>query len=198
MESKLPEFYNDEEIEKIMYFIQEYPYQSEFLRKRNYALIAVLLMTGVRRGELIGIKLPDINLTANTIIIRGHNSKSKRDRLIPISQRLKEILDDYLWERKKLNKTTLSLFASFNHDMGFTADGLKHLLTKLQRETGIHIHAHKFRHTFATKSLESNINLNNVKEFMGHKDIKTTAIYLHTTVKHLQDDIEKIKINCMI
>ena len=197
-ESKLPEFYGDDEIERIMYHIQEHPYSSEFLRKRNYAIMALFLMTGVRRGELLGLKLSDVNFEENTIIVRGCNSKSKRDRMIPLSQRLKDILTGYLYERRKLNKTTLALFSSYNRDMGFTPDGLKHLLMKLQKETGIHIHAHKFRHTFATKSLESNMNLNTVKDILGHKDIKTTAIYLHTTVKQLREEIEKNKINVLI
>jgi site-specific recombinase XerD len=198
MESKIPEFYSEAEIEKLMYHIHEQPWPSEFLRKRNYALLATFLMTGVRRSELIGLKLTDINFEENTITIRGENSKSRRDRIIPLAQRLKDILHDYLQERRKLNKTTMSLFASFHRDMGFTKDGLKHLLDKLQVETDIHVHAHAFRHTFATKSLESNINLNTVKELLGHKDIKTTAIYLHTTVKYLKEEIEKNKINCLI
>ena len=198
MEFKLPEFYSDTKIEKIMYHIHEHPYPSEYLRKRNYALVALFLMTVLRRNELIGLKLMDVNLEENNLVVKAGNSKSKRDRIIPLSQRLRDILVTYLAERKKLQKTTLAFFASFNRDMGFTQNGLKHLLDKLQSETGIHIHAHKFRHTFATKSLESNINLNTVKELLGHTDIKTTAIYLHTTVKHLQEEIEKNKLNCLI
>lgn len=198
MEGKIPEFYTDDEIEKLMYHVHETPYQSEFLRKRNYALLALFLMTGLRKSELLGLKMTDINFEEKRMIVRAKNSKSRRDRIIPLSQRLIDILSDYLWERNKMDKTSLSFFVSFNRDMGFTKDGLKHLLDKLQKETGIHIHAHKFRHTFATKSLESNINLNTVKELLGHKDIKTTAIYLHTTVQHLREEMEKNKINCMI
>lgn len=197
-DAKLPEFYSDAEIERLMYHVQEHPYPHEFLRKRNYALLAMLLLTGLRKGELVGLKLTDVNWEEGTLIVRGATSKSRRDRIIPLPQRLRDLLHDYLQVRRSLGKTTLSLFASFRLDMGFTHDGLKHLLDQLQKETGIHIHAHKFRHTFATKSLESNINLNAVKELLGHQDIKTTAIYLHTTVKQLRAEIEKNKLNCLL
>ncbi|MEK7486854.1 MAG: phage integrase N-terminal SAM-like domain-containing protein, partial [Planctomycetota bacterium] len=87
MEFKLPEFYSDAEIEKIMYHIHEHPYPSEYLRKRNYALVALFLMTGLRRNELIGLKLMDVNLEENNLVVKAVNSKSKRDRIIPLSQR---------------------------------------------------------------------------------------------------------------
>lgn len=190
--------FTDNEIQQMMYCVREYPYISEFLRKRNYALLSVLLIMGLRKGELLGLRLDDLNLDDYQMTIRGETSKVRRSGIMPISQRLKDILQDYLKERKKLNKTTIWLWTSFTHDMGFTENGLKHLFAKLQQETGIHIHAHKFRHTYATFSYNSGTDLKKLQALMRHKSIQSTLRYTHIAVKHLQAEIEKNKINAMV
>ncbi|WP_372364860.1 tyrosine-type recombinase/integrase [Candidatus Uabimicrobium sp. HlEnr_7] len=198
IESKIPEHFTNEEIEKMMYFVLKHQYSSGFIRKRDYALLSTLLMLGLRREELLSLKLLDITFSEMKLKVRAQTSKSKKDRLLPIPQRLKDILLEYIAERDKLDKSTLYLFTSYNSDSRFTNSGLKRLLKRIQTKTGIYIHTHKFRHTFATKALESGVDIKTLQTLMGHSSIESTVIYLHTTVKHMQKELEKNQINYLI
>ncbi|WP_372364785.1 tyrosine-type recombinase/integrase [Candidatus Uabimicrobium sp. HlEnr_7] len=198
IESKIPGHFTNNEIEKLMLSVLKYQYVSDFLRRRDYAILSMLLTLGLRREELLGLKLSDITFSEMKLKVRAQTSKSKKDRILPIPQRLKDILLEYITERERIGKSTLYLFASYNLDAKFTDSGLKLLLKRIQRKTGIHIHTHKFRHTFATKALESGVDIKTLQILMGHSSIKSTVIYLHTTVKHMQKALEKNQINYLI
>ena len=194
-EAKIPEVFTDTEVKRIIYCVKEVLFKDEFIRTRNLAIVGVLLMLGIRRSELLNLKIDDVNLENATVIVRGYSSKSKRDRLLPIPNRLKYVLMDYISERKQANKTCPYFFCSYWRDAKFTKSGLTYFFNDVQKETKIRVYPHKFRHTFATNCLESGMNLETIKQLLGHKSIITTTIYLHTTVKHLSERIETNKIN---
>lgn len=195
VESKIPEVFSDKEIERMIYCVKETLYQKSFIQKRNLAIIGVFLMLGIRRSELINLRINDINFENSTVTIHGSSSKSKRDRLLPIPTRLRYVLLNYVKERKQANKTSPYFFCSYWRDVRFTINGLRYFFDELQKETKIRIYPHKFRHTFATKCLESGMDLETIKQLLGHRNIVTTTIYLHTTVRHLSQRIEINKLN---
>lgn len=198
VEDRECEFFDERDIEKIMYAVHEYPYASDFLRFRNYAILSFLLLTGVRKKELLNLKLLDVDLENRKVKIRPEISKTRKGRIIPISQRLRDVLMSYLDKRQKLNKKTLIFFVSYRLDKGFTNSGLRRLFARLQRDTGIHIHTHKFRHTYGSIACQSGISLPDVRDNMGHSNIKTTSIYTHTNIKNRQKSNEKNEINLLI
>ena len=68
---------------------------------------------------------------------------------------------------------------------------IKRLFAKLQQKSKLKFHPHMLRHTFATLMLEGGCDIFSLSKMMGHSDIKTTAIYLTATVKHLQGQMRK-------
>ena len=80
-------------------------------------------------------------------------------------------------------------------DQRFTADGLKKVIVIIRERTGIHLTPHALRHTFATLMLEGGCDIFSLSKMMGHSDIKTTTVYLSTSVQHLQSQIMKHPLN---
>lgn len=189
LERRIPSKLTKQEAEKILETVDNYPYESKFLRFRNYAIFATFMMTGVRKGELINLKFNDVDIENMSIFIR--QGKGNKDRVIPINYRLAEILKKYLNERHRLNKTCPEFFTSFFLNAGFTHSGMVRLLRKIIDASGIKFHLHKLRHTFATLMLEGGCDIYSLSKMIGHNDIKTTTIYLAANIEHLREQMGK-------
>ncbi len=188
-EKKLPPKLTRQEALRIMETAANMPYPYKFLKYRNHAIFATFLYAGLRKQELLGVKYSDVDLENRSIFIR--QGKGSKDRIIPIGGSLATILDRYLLERRRLNKTCPEFFTSLNRNVGFTGTGLKRLIEKMNQASGIKFSAHKLRHSFATMMLEGGCDIYSLSRMMGHADIKTTTIYLAATAEHLRHQIVK-------
>lgn len=193
LEKKLPSKLTKQDALKILEVVDNYPYEKAFLRFRNYAIFATFLYTGIRKGELLNLKYTDVDVENLSIFIR--QGKGSKDRVIPINYRLAESLQKYLEVRNKAYKTCPEFFTSYTHDMGLTESGLKRLVARINKTSGIKFHIHKLRHTFATLMLEGGCDIYSLSKMMGHSDIKTTTIYLAASVQHLREQILKHPLN---
>jgi site-specific recombinase XerD len=149
-----------EEVEKIMIAIEmKIPWKNLFIQKRNTAMFCVLLCCGLRKGELLGLKILDIDLQRKILTVRAETSKSRIDRTIPLNSLVLRKLEDYISELKKKEYSSPYFFVSGNEDKKFTDHGFKHLIEKLNKKSGVEFHAHKLRHTFAINMLNSGCDL---------------------------------------
>ena len=189
LEKRLPSKLTKQEASRILEIVDNYPYQNKFLRYRNYAIFATFIMAGLRKKELLSLKLTDVDIENLSIFIR--QGKGSKDRAVPINYRLAETLGRYLEERKKLNRTCSEFFTSYTHNIGFTQSGLKRLLEKIVKASDIKFTIHKLRHTFATLMLEGGCDIYSLAKMMGHSDIKTTTIYLAASIEHLREQAAK-------
>lgn len=189
LERRLPTKLTKQEASKILEVVDNYPYQSKFLRYRNYAIFSVFIMAGLRKKELLDLKLTDVDTENMSIFIR--QGKGSKDRVVPINYRLAEILNRYLEERKREKKTCPEFFTSFTINTGFTHSGIKRVVDKISNASGIKFTIHKLRHTFATLMLEGGCDIYSLSKMMGHSDIKTTTIYLAASMEHLREQIVK-------
>lgn len=190
---KLPSKLTKQDSQKILEVVDNYPYDNNFLRFRNYAIFSTFLMAGIRKSELLKLKYTDVDIDNLSIFIR--QGKGSKDRIIPINYRLAEALQNYVEVRKKAYKTCPEFFASYTYDKGFSDSGLKRLVEKIVITTGIKFTVHKLRHTFATLMLEGGCDIFSLSKMMGHSDIKTTTIYLAASIYHLRDQILKHPLN---
>ncbi len=193
LERKLPSKLTKQNAMRILEVVDNYPYQSKFLRFRNYAIFATFIMSGIRKQELLNLKYTDVDIENLSIFIR--QGKGNKDRIIPINYRLAEALKKYLEVRKKAYKTCPEFFTSYTYDMGFGESGIKRLVENIVKATGIKFTIHKLRHTFATLMLEGGCDIYSLSKMMGHSDIKTTTIYLAASVHHLREQILKHPLN---
>lgn len=149
-------------------------------KKRDRAMISTLLFCGIRRGELLGLQVTDVNLEKRKLTVKGETSKSKLTKILPINPILVMILEDYLEERKRKGYKTPQLFASLITDKGLSMDGLIHWTRRLKKLSGVKFHLHRFRHTFPTNLAEKGVSLFKISRLMGHKDIRMTQVYLRS------------------
>lgn len=135
--------------------------------------------TGLRRTELINLNWNDINLGNNYLIVR--KSKNKSQRIIPLHERVIDLLDKYLSERLPLKNNALFIGRTgecIHHN------SLKNLFDRYIKIAGLTskgYNIHTLRHTFATRLLNKNVSLVNIKNLMGHRSLESTQIYLHVT-----------------
>lgn len=169
------------------------PYPHTFLRHRNHAIFATFLYCGLRKTELLTLKVTDVDLTNMVICIR--QGKGNKDRVVPIPFQLIAILQKYLSERERLNKITLYFFVSLNRDGRFTDSGLKRLVERIIKASGTYFYIHMLRHTFATLMIEGGCDIYSLSKMLGHNDIKTTTIYLSASVEHLRGQMTKHPLN---
>jgi integrase/recombinase XerC len=158
----------------------------DFTGTRNRTIIEMLYLTGMRRAELTGLLVSDVDLQGGSIKVTG---KRNKQRIIPITGPFIKRLEDYLRLR---NETAIGE----NKDWLFVTDNGNKLYDKyvynvvkcyLSMVTTIEKKSpHILRHTFATHMLNRGADLNAIKEFLGHANLSATQIYTHTTFEKLK------------
>jgi site-specific recombinase XerD len=196
LENRLPPKLSKQDTLKLIDLIHNYPYKYRFLGFRNHAIFATFVFAGLRKNELLNLKLSDVDIENLTILVR--RGKGNKDRVVPISYSLSSILKMYLDERKRLNRTCPEFFVSLHRNMGFTENGLHLIVRDFRKISGIYFTIHKLRHTFATLMLEGGCDIYSLSKMMGHSDIKTTTIYLAASTEHLRKQMVKHPLSGLI
>ncbi len=173
--------------------------QGVFIQRRNLAIFSTLLYTGIRKGELLGLQVTDLDLERRELTVRAETSKSRLRRTVPISSELMKLLRDYLAERIRRRFTTPFLFVSSARDDRLSADGLKHLIDSVQHASGVNFHVHQFRHTFAVNVLNNGSDIAKLKQLLGHRDIRMTATYLRCLpTSAMRGDVETLTLDNLV
>lgn len=184
------------QIEKILLAIHSFSGKS-LLFKRNLALFYILLFCGLRKNELLFLRVTDLDFEKKILTVRAENTKNNKSRQVPLHSKVLVHLEDYLKERKRY--TTPYLIVSSQSDERFSEDGLKHVIDKLREISGVRFHLHQFRHTFAVNFLKASRDISKLKQLLGHSDIKMTAVYLRNLpVEEIKTDVELMSMEKLI
>jgi site-specific recombinase XerD len=161
-------------------------------RLRDRFLFALLLESGMRIGEALGVRHEDINAAARevTVVLRindnGARSKSRKNRTIPVRAGVIRLYADYLHaEYGDLDSdyVFVNLFAE-PRGQALSYPAVYDLVLRLRRRTGIDFDPHWFRHTMATRLLRDGVPIEVVATLLGHASVVTTSsIYGHLTVE---------------
>ncbi len=156
---------------------------------RDRAMLETLYSTGMRRMELIGLKLYDIDVDRGTVMIR--QGKGKKDRMIPIGERALAWIDKYLIEVRPELVTGIDEGVLYltNLSEPFTPNRLTQLVRNYVKaaEIGKTGACHLFRHTMATLMLEHGADIRFIQEMLGHADVSTTQIYTQVSIRQLKE-----------
>lgn len=137
-------------------------------------------MRGLRIGELINLKLTDID--SKRMCIEISNAKGAKDRIVPLPINVLNLL-------RKYYKVYLPKIYLFNGIDGgkYTAISVRNVLKLSSRRAGIrkNVTPHMLRHSFATHVLESGIDIRYIQAILGHNSIKTTEIYTHVSSENV-------------
>lgn len=190
---KIPDKLTKDQALRLLDVVYNLPYRYRFTRYRNHAMLSMCLFAGLRRAELLTIKYADADIENMTIFVRC--GKGRKDRIIPMSSTLSNILRTYILERNKIKTTIPELFITRDGKNKVELNSFTWFVKKFQKESGIKFSLHKLRHTFATLMLEGGCDIYSLSKMMGHAEITTTTIYLAASVEHLRGQIVKHPLN---
>ena len=182
-EKKLPRYFEYNELEELF----KVPDIRTPLGQRDRVILELLYATGIRVGELINIKLSDINFSERQIIILG---KGNKERIVTFGDYCDEELRLYLDDGyRKLNINSLEYIFLNNNGEKITERGIRYILDKLIKKTSINkrISPHMLRHSFATHLLNEGCDLLTVQKLLGHESISATQVYTHVSIDRLKD-----------
>ena len=180
---KLPRYFEYNELEELF----KVPDTSKAIGQRDLLILEMLYATGVRVGELVNIKLKDINKSDRKILIFGKGSK---ERNVEYGEYCEDILNKYIKEGRPslLKKENQYLFLNHLGDK-LTERGVRYILNDLIKKTTItkNISPHMLRHSFATHLLNEGCDLLSVQKLLGHESISATQVYTHVTTDRLKE-----------
>ena len=182
-ESRLPSYMEQDDMESLF---SEEMFDEGFTGLRNKLLIMLFYYTGMRRSELIDLKIESFDIHNRTLKVLG---KGNKERIIPINQELSDLITLYIGERNKQiiseeNRSLLITDAGKVLYPNFVYRVVKNHLAKVS--TARKRSPHVLRHTFATHLLNNGADLNSIKEILGHANLSATQIYTHNSVEKLK------------
>jgi integrase/recombinase XerD len=172
-EKKLPNVLSKEEVKAILEAPQNIKHKT---------MLTLIYACGLRRSELLNLTLKDIHSDRNLLLIK--QSKGKKDRVVPISNKLIELLRNYY----KQWKPKTWLFEGQIENTKYSEKSLENVLKQSLAKAKItkKVSLHWLRHSYATHLLESGTDLRYIQELLGHNSSRTTEIYTHVSTRNLQ------------
>ena len=184
LDKRLPKFIYDYQIEALL----EAPDLDTPVGLRDKAVLEILYGSGMRVGELISLKIDDIDFKYGTIRVFGKGSK---ERIVPIGKYGLDAINDYLkFGRNSFDfKEEDKAFLFFGKKGGKLGErSVRYLLDEYIEKVSatLKVSPHTLRHSFATHMLEKGADLRVVQSFLGHESLSTTQVYTHVTKGHLK------------
>lgn len=182
-EKKIQIPFSQEEVKSVL---TDFTFDNTFEGLRDKSIIELFYSTGIRRIELINIKLPDLNFEKKTLKVLG---KRNKERILPLLDSSIDTLKKYLAERNKLP------IVSDKSMLFLTKKGVKIYETLVYRiineyfsfaSSKLKKSPHILRHSFATHLLNQGADLNAVKELLGHTSLAATQVYTHNSIAELK------------
>ncbi len=178
-EKLLPKFLSEPETDRLI----DTAAHSKHFAQRNAALFELMYSSGLRRSEVTGLKIKDVDFFNGVVRVLG---KGRKERLVPVTQTALQALKDYLATRKNPQPGD-ALFLNKN-GTPLTGDGLAYLFknTAISSNLARRVTPHSLRHTFATHLLGHGCDLRSLQEMLGHQSLSTTQVYTHVSLEQLK------------
>jgi len=180
---KLPSFIQEKDLDTLL----KHDYFPEtFAGKTDFLIFEILYQTGIRRNELIQLKESDVDKSLAMIKVLG---KGNKERFIPVSNQLLNIIDEYVTEKRK-EFSEVEDFLLVNKKGGkldpkYIYNIVKGNLSKVS--TNERKSPHILRHSFATHLTNNGAEINAIKELLGHSSLAATQIYTNNSIEKLKE-----------
>lgn len=185
-ERPLPTYLGPDELQRLLDAALDQ--RTAFCAFRDHAIIATFIFAGLRRGELLELKVRDVDLAEATL--RVASAKERKSRIIPLVQELEAAIADWLEMRERFTNEHLFITVRGNR---IYPSRLQLIWKKVLRRAGLErpgVTMHTLRHSFATLLLQSGkVDLVTIQQLLGHTRLDTTAIYLHVTSQQMRSAV---------
>jgi integrase/recombinase XerC len=154
--------------------------RTDVARLRDRAILELFYASGIRRAELAGLRLADVDLAERTMRVTG---KGNKERTVLINRTAAGAIEAYLRVRPRSADPALFLGRT---GAALTPKHVWRIFRDVYRVSGVQKHAspHTLRHSFATHLVENGVDLETVRELLGHESLATTGVYLQLAMGH--------------
>lgn len=175
--------FSEKELQNVL---QAHYFSDTFEGLRDKAIIELFYTTGIRRSELISLKIHHLDLENLTIKVLG---KRNKERIIPLLSTTATVLKNYMVKRSELteiqdNDNVFLMLKGVKISQTFVYRLINSYLSMVSEKTKKSPHV--LRHTFATHLLNNGADLNSVKELLGHSSLASTQVYTHSSLAEIQ------------
>ncbi len=163
-----------------------------WLKLKANAILEIFLATGIREGELIDIRIKDIDTDMTTIKING---KGRKQRWVFLSKVASHALMAYLQTHSDPGQENHLFYGRKNYQFKSMSHGtvnnvFKRILKNAGMENGPKITAHSIRRAFATQLAENGVAIHAIRQLLGHSNIATTSRYINSSSESIKGQIE--------
>jgi integrase/recombinase XerD len=177
---------SEEQVEKLLFYVED----RRKVSTRNKLIVYLLLYTGVRVSELVGIRIVDIDFLTSQLIVA--NGKGGKRREIGLRQDVLHLIREYMKDERSesvFHHSDYLLVSQRSEKMH--RDAVRDWLAKVSEEVGFKLHPHKFRRSFASRLLKRGVDLTTVSKICGHSSVQVTArYYIQTTRQEKMDAVQ--------
>lgn len=176
--------FSEKELDAVM---QQLEFREGFDGIRDKLIIDLFYTTGIRRAELIALKMQNVDLSAKTLKVVG---KRNKERILPILEVVAMQFDLYKSARKELPKIQDSEFLFLlSNGNKINETFVYRLINSYFSDVSEKVKKspHMLRHTFATHMLNNGADLNSIKELLGHSSLASTQVYTHSSLSELKN-----------
>lgn len=182
--------------EHVMAFVQNDAGTPVQVRARNTAIVAVMLLAGLRKGEVLRLRVSAVDFTARVIrVVGGKGQHGGKHRTIPMTPQLLRILRVYSAIRERAETDVPEFFLGTRADDALSEMTLRRLFVRISRVTSIHVSPHMLRHTFCTLLSKFGVSDRLARDAMGHADYKTLLRYQHVYEGEVADAMTKVTLD---
>jgi len=170
---------------EILSVLQNLDKELDFESVRDKLIVELFYSTGIRRSELIHIKVSDIDYSNETVKVLG---KRNKERFIPLLKSVLETLRNYMEFREVINTNQSYLFLTKKGKIIYDTlvyRVINNYFSKVSSK--VKKSPHIMRHSFATHLLNEGADLNSVKELLGHSSLASTQVYTHSSMGKLKE-----------
>jgi integrase/recombinase XerC len=179
---RLPQYVETKHMDELL---NETDFEDSFEGHRNRLIIEMFYATGMRVSELINLKSKAVDISLQQIKVLG---KRNKERIIPISEHLVELMLNYSTLKSKLLTETEVYFCKATGEPLYTKYVYRLVKSELSKVTTLQKRSpHVLRHTFATHMLNNGADLNAIKEILGHSSLAATQVYTHNSIEKLKN-----------
>jgi integrase/recombinase XerC len=185
----LPVFLTNDNLHQLLHTVE---FDEGFEGIRDKMIIILFYATGIRRAELVQVKIQDLDLEGGTLKVLG---KRNKERIVPIGNNVIKLLNEYLIVRSEFLRKKQHYTQNNNNTLFVTSKGLAvyprlihNIVHKYlsQVASSSKLSPHVLRHSFATHMLNDGADLNAIKEILGHSSLAATQVYTHNTIEKLK------------
>ena len=172
-------------VKEINKVIDELGMEEDFTSLRNKLIVELFYSTGMRRAELIGLKVGSVHMEAQTLKVFG---KRNKERLLPLIPSVLGTLRKYLIVRMELKFETDYLLVTEKGNKIYETLVYRVINSYFSKvSTKVKKSPHILRHSFATHLLNQGADLNSIKELLGHSSLASTQVYTHNSLEKIKE-----------